>query len=224
MCGRYTLTTTANFKKRFGILGEVPKFDKSYNISPSTYNPVIVRNSPNSILLMKWGYVPTWSKDKKFSLINIRRETMYEKTYFKNSLKNFRCLIPADGFYEWKRIKLEDRDEKIPYFFHLEKRKVFSFAGLYSKLSDAEGKPIYTYAIITCPPNSSMQKIHNRMPVILRNEDEDKWLNRKNFDFNNLIDLLIPYDDRLKLYPVGRGVNNPINDTASLIERIDVKK
>lgn len=220
MCGRYTLSTTANFKKRFGILGQVPKFDKSYNVSPSTYNPVIVRNSPNKVLMMKWGFIPEWSKDRKFLLINIRRESLKEKPYFKKVLVSRRCLIPADGFYEWKKVVLEKVEEKIPYYFHLAGRKIFSFAGLYSLLSDAEGKPIYTYAIITCPPNKVISQVHNRMPVILNKKDEDYWLDPDNKDTDKLSDLLLPYSNTLKLYPVGRGINNPVNDSQSLIKRV----
>jgi putative SOS response-associated peptidase YedK len=220
MCGRYTLTSITGFKKRYGLLDKIPGFDESYNISPSTYNPVIIGNSPNKIVMMKWGFIPGWSKDKKFSLINIRRESIKEKPYFKNILGGFRCLIPADGFYEWKRIKLENVEEKIPYFFHLHDRKIFSFAGLYSKISDAEGKAIYTYAIITCPPNTVMSEVHNRMPVILNEKDEDCWLDPKIKDNDKLNSFLVPFPSTLNLYPVGRGINDPANDNNSLVVKV----
>lgn len=220
MCGRYSLGNV-NLKKRFGTLSETPEYDKSYNISPSSYNPVIIRNSQTKIVMMKWGFVPEWSKDPKFSLINIRKETIKDNKYFNNKLMSSRCLIPAYGFYEWKKIKLEKTEEKIPYFFHLDGRKIFSFAGIYTKREDVEGKLIYTYAIITCPPNGVMEKIHNRMPVILNEKDEDAWLDPERNDTNPEC-LLVPFFGRLKTYPVGRGVNNPANDDEGLLRKINV--
>lgn len=220
MCGRYTLGN-ANLKKRFGILSEVPEFEKSYNISPSTYNPVIIKKSPKKVLMMKWGFVPEWSKNLKFSLINIRKETIKENKYFNNKLMSSRCLIPADGFYEWKKIKLEKTEEKIPYYFHLDGRKTFSFAGIYTKREDAEGKSVYTYAIITCPPNNVMENIHNRMPVILKEEDENAWLDLEG-KAKDPECLLVPFTGQLKTYPVGRGVNNPANDDENLIRKINI--
>lgn len=218
MCGRYTLATSANFKKRFGIFGDIPKIGVSYNISPSTYNPVIIRNSPNRIVMMKWGFIPQWSKDNKFTLINIRKETLLEKPYFQKILMSARCLIPADGFYEWKKVNLEGYDERIPYYIQLANHATFSFAGLYSILSDAEGKSIYTYAIITCPPNNAMKTIHNRMPVIIDAENEETWLEQETENVDKLSKLLIPFENTLRLYPVGKKVNNPVNDGPYLIK------
>lgn len=201
-------------------MGKLPNFEKSYNITPSTYNPVIIRNSPNKAVMMKWGFIPAWSKDRKFSLINIRMETLNEKAYFKNILLKNRCLIPADGFYEWKKLDLEGKEEKVPYYFQLEKKGLFSFAGLYSKLTDAEGKDLFTYAIITCHPNSTMKNIHNRMPVIFASGDEDVWLNPDEHSLEKLQNLLLPFSGKMLLHPVSYRVNNPANDDKRLIENV----
>jgi uncharacterized protein YerC len=129
-----------------------------------------------------------------------------------------RCIIPATGFYEWKSIKLEKGEEKYPFYIYLKNRNLFGFAGLYNTLKDAEGKPHYTFAILTCPSNSFLEKVHSRMPCILEEKDEESWLNPDNRDFSNLYKLLKPYPKRdIKFHPVSKDVNNPKNDTLKLI-------
>ncbi|OGM11395.1 hypothetical protein A2Z22_01265 [Candidatus Woesebacteria bacterium RBG_16_34_12] len=219
MCGRFTLSKPEKIQKRFNTANKLPIFEPSYNISPSQTLPVITRNSPNKIIMMHWGFTPEWGKEKGFSLINIRKETTQEKAYFKKILLNQRCLIPADGFYEWRTVNLEGQDEKYPFYVFLKERKLFGFAGLYSKLEDAEGKAYYTFAILTCPPNKVVAEIHHRMPVILEKSDENIWLDPKNKDFDNLYELLKPYsEEQITIYPVSKRVNNPKNDDQGLIE------
>ncbi|KKQ56470.1 MAG: hypothetical protein US95_C0040G0002 [Candidatus Woesebacteria bacterium GW2011_GWB1_38_5] len=222
MCGRYALTSTSDFKKRFGILGEISKFEKSYNISPATYNPVIIRNSPNDLVMMKWGLIPFWAKKYKLEtgFINARSEGILDKASFKRPIKYQRCLVPATGFYEWKKVKLEIKDEKIPYYFGIKNREIFSFAGIYDVWNDSEGKEIFTYAIITTSANEIMRNVHDRMPVILKPDDEEKYL-YKDTDISEILKILLPYNHReMFSYPVSKLVNNPKNDSGDLIRRI----
>ncbi|MBN1168635.1 SOS response-associated peptidase [Candidatus Woesebacteria bacterium] len=219
MCGRYTLTQPEKLKKRFKTVNDIKKIEPSYNIAPAQYLPTITRNSPNKITMMKWGFVPHWGKDKKLSLINIRSETVKEKPYFKNILFKDRCLIPSDGFFEWKKIKLDEKEEKIPYYIRFKDHKIFSFAGIYIILKDAEGKEIFTFAILTTKPNSLVAKIHNRMPVILQEENEDLWLN-SSASLNDLLKVLKPYSAKpMTAHKISKKVNSPRNDYPSILER-----
>ena len=218
MCGRYALGTSS-LKKRFGILGESPSFEVSYNISPSTYNPVVVRNSPNKIVMMKWGLVPFWTKDPKigFRSINARSEGIEEKPVFKRPIRSQRCLVPATGFFEWKKLDLEKKEEKIPFYITLKDQNTFSFAGIYDIWRDAEGKEIYTYAIITTSANEMMRDIHDRMPVILDKSSEDRYLNKET-ELPVILNLLKPFGSkRMTSYPVSKLVNDPGNDSISLL-------
>jgi putative SOS response-associated peptidase YedK len=217
MCGRYTLGNPGKIKGRFKTSNKVPLFDPSYNIAPSQTVPVITRNSPNRVTMMRWGFA--WSKDAKHGTINIRKETTKEKKYFQGILLTQRCIIPSDGFYEWKTVNLEGKDEKYPFYIYLKDRSLFGFAGLYNKLSDAEGKDHYTFAILTCPPNSTVKKVHHRMPAILEESDEDAWLDYENKDFESLNDMIKPFPAKeMKLHPVTKRVNSPRNDDKRLIK------
>lgn len=221
MCGRYTLINPKKIKKRFETENEVKEFEKSYNIAPSMYLPTITRSSPNKITFMKWGFVPEWSKGKYFSMINIRDDTLKNKVYFQNKLQNNRCLVPADGFFEWKRVKTRRGVDKIPYYIYLKNNPLFSFAGIYNKLKDAEGKEIYTFAIITTKPNHLVKDIHDRMPVILEKKDEDRWLENTN-DFNIYFPLLNPYPPaKMEAHIVSAKVNSPRNDSSDIIDNIN---
>lgn len=196
--------------------------EPNYNVSPSFVMPVITKNSPKKIQFMKWGLIPSWAKDPSIGnkLINARAESILEKPSFKNSFKNKRCLVPATGFYEWKK----DENTKTPYYFKPKDDSIFSFAGLYDVWFDAEGKDILSYTIITTEPNELMRPIHNRMPVILRVEDEDKWL-YLNSKYSELIDLLKPSEsETLEKYQVSSEVNNPRNNSEILIKKYNPKK
>jgi len=188
MCGRFTLGNPQNVQKRFATSNKIPIFEPSYNIAPSQTVPVVTRNSPNKITMMRWGFA--WSKNAKHGTINIRKETTKEKKYFQKILLNQRCIIPSDGFYEWRTVNLEGKDEKYPFFIYLNNRPLFGFAGLYNKLVDAEGKPIYTFAILTCPPNSVIKEVHHRMPAILEEKNEDSWLEPETEDFERIYTLI----------------------------------
>lgn len=221
MCGRYTIGAPGKIKKRFSAINKMPLFDSSWNIAPSQTIPTITRNSPNKIKMMRWGFL--FGKNAKSGTINIRSETTKEKPYFKHFLLEKRCIIPADGFYEWGMVNLEGKEEKYPFYFYLNDRSIFGFAGLYNVFEDAEGKKVYSCAILTCPPNSIVRKVHNRMPVMLEKTDEDSWLDPDNKDFEGLQKLMKPYPAKsMKYHLVSKRVNNPRNDDKKLTDKFDV--
>jgi len=219
MCGRFTVGKPREIEKRFATSNKMPLFAASWNIAPSRTVPTIVRNSPNKIKMMKWGFL--WSKTSDHGSINIRSESFQEKPFFKHFLLSKRCIIPADGFYEWGTLNLEGKDEKYPSYFYLKDRELFGFAGIYNNFQDAKGKNFYTFAILTCPPNKTVKKVHHRMPVILDKVDEDLWLDPENKDFEKLYSLLRPYpEDDIKFHPVSKQVNNPREDDKKLTDPI----
>jgi len=177
--------------------------------------PVEVEAEGKDMLLeMKWGFVPFWAKDPRigYSMINARSESISKKPAFSRAFKSSRCLVPANGFYEWQK-----QDSKQPYYFHLRNRKIFKFAGLYDVWTDAEGHDLKTYTIITTEANESVGKIHDRMPVILDEEDERKWLSLKT-DEKELYKLLDPYNSsQMIFYPVAKDVNYPANEGDHLL-------
>lgn len=215
MCGRYAFIPGKKFYERFSIENQVEQLEADFNVAPSRRMPVVMRNSPNQVTLMKWGLVPSWSKEPrvKFSTINARAETITESPVYRGPFKSKRCLVPASGFYEWRRTG----DSKLPYYIHLPNQDLFAFAGLYDIWTDAEGKEIYTYTIITTKPNSLMTPIHNRMPVILSHDDEDTWLDKET-DTTTLLALLQPYDaKKMEAYQISSQVNSPRNNSPELI-------
>lgn len=216
MCGRYTLTATGELQARFDIAGEAPGVAARYNVAPTQTLPVVTRNSPNQLAVMRWGLIPSWAKDASVGnrMINARAETVAEKPSFRNALRARRCLVPASGFYEWKR----DGTRKVPHYIHLTDEPLFAFAGLWEQWRSPEGETIRSYTIITTEPNALMASIHNRMPVILPREVEDDWLNGEITDAGYLTSLLRPYPaDAMDAYPVSPAVNSPARDTPDLI-------
>jgi len=221
MCGRFTIVNTKNISKRFSTINKLPLFRQSWNIAPSQIIPTIVRNSPNKIRLMKWGFV--WSQNSDYGTINLRAETIKEKPFFKKYLLEKRCLIVADSFYEWGEVDLEGKKEKYPFNFYIDDRRLFGFAGVYNDLKDAEGKTLYTCTILTCPPNKLVRKVHNRMPVIIQKENENEWLDPANNDYELLSALLRPYPEKqMSMHIVSRRVNNPANDDGDLVKEIKI--
>ena len=174
MCGRYGFTSGSKVKERYGIKGDVEDFDPRYNIAPSYDVPIIIvgKSGEKIVVKMKWGFIPRWSKDPKMAQINARAEGIEQKAFFRASFKDRRCLVPANFFYEWLKLK----EDKIPYLIRPTDQDLFAFAGLYDVVKDAEGKPFVTFAIITTEPNEIVAKIHNRMPVILTKIEEEEWL------------------------------------------------
>jgi putative SOS response-associated peptidase YedK len=174
---------------------------------------------------MRWGLVPSWSKQEKYGykMINARAETIAEKPSFRRSLQNRRCLVPATGYYEWRELpeSRPTKKAKAPMYFTLHGDRPFAFAGLWDVWKRFDGKEIVTFTIITCEPNELVRPIHDRMPVILRPEDESRWLDLATVAPAELTPLLNPYPSELmKVYEVSKLVNSPKHDTAACIERV----
>jgi putative SOS response-associated peptidase YedK len=219
MCGRYSLVPTENIAARFDSRQEQLALLPRYNIAPSQSMPVVVRNSPNRLVEMQWGLVPSWAKEPRvaFSTINARAETVAKSPVFRGPFKSRRCLVPASGFYEWQRTS----EGKQPYCIQLKGGELFAFAGLYDIWRDGDGNELYSYTIITTTPNPLVAPIHNRMPVILRPEDENIWLGKEATPAR-LMSLLVPYDAaKMEAFAVSRAVNNPANEDAALVEPIE---
>ena len=212
MCGRYSLTSSLNeLAQRFEFDSEPEGFVPRYNVAPTQQVLAVVGGEPRRAGFMRWGLIPSWSKDGPSSrpLINARAETVAEKPSFRDSLKRRRCLILADGFYEWQKVG----DGKRPMRVTMRSGEPFAFAGLWSKWTDAEGSSISSCAIITTAANEVLKPIHHRMPVILSKEVEDLWLDTALDDSQTLTQLLEPFpEDALEAYEVSALVNSASND------------
>jgi putative SOS response-associated peptidase YedK len=215
MCGRFGFIPDENFYKRFEIGNILDDFTPHYNIVPTMMVPVITKNSPKKVTLMRWGFIPPWVADltKIKPQINARADGIEVKPFFRDSIMHHRCLVPCSHFFEWKALG----KEKIPYCIRLKNKKAFAFAGIYSEIKDAEGLPYRTFAIITTQPNKMMEPIHNRMPVILVSKCEDTWLDEKEH-LSTVLKLLSPYEDgKLEAFSVSKLVNNTNNDTPDVL-------
>jgi len=198
-------------------------FEPSYNIAPQSFQPV-VRLAPETgereLTVMRWGLVPFWSKDDKaaFNTINAKSETVAKSPAFREAWKHRRCLVPADWFYEWKKL---DERTKQPYAIGMKGDGIFAFAGLWDTWKDkASGHELLTYTILTADPNELLETIHNRMPVILSRKDYSRWMAPA--DPAHLpVDLLRPYPaDEMKAWKVSRSVGNVRNNRPELVEPI----
>lgn len=217
MCGRFSLYRLEGIIERFRVKKTTFQIIPSYNIAPS--HEIFAIDSNNQLIKLKWGLIPFWTKERtlKKTIINARAESVDKKPVFKNSFKYKRCLIPADGFYEWKA----EGKRKVPYRISLKNNELFGFAGLWDSWKAPSGKVINTCAIITTAANSLVKPIHNRMPVILPREAENIWLNPSLTDSQVLNNLLIPYPAELmKAYKISDLVNSPSNNTPKIVEAI----
>ena len=220
MCGRYSLVPTESIAARFDVQQAQLTLAPRYNVAPSQSMPVVVRNSSNRLVEMQWGLIPSWSKEPRaqFSTINARAETITKSPVYRGPFKSRRCLVPASGFYEWQRTERG----KQPFCIRLKGQDLFAFAGLYDIWQDAEGNQLYSYTVITTVPNDLVASIHNRMPVILRQEDEDAWLDKES-DPAQLLGLLTAYPaDKMEAYPVSRALNSPANEGAELMQSVAI--
>jgi putative SOS response-associated peptidase YedK len=220
MCGRYTLLVTMDeLMIQYQVrMPNPPAWSPRYNIAPTQLALAVVHDGrANRIGPLRWGLVPPSASrgPRPGGLINARAETLLEKPTFRGLVSRKRCVIPADGFYEWRR----SGGGKQPMRIVMKDGAVFSMAGLYDVWRDAEGNKIGAFAVITTSPNELMADIHDRMPAILRPEDVSVWLNRGNQDPDELLPLLRPYPaDRMRAYPVSPKVGNVHNDSPDLIE------
>jgi len=222
MCGRYTVRSKHKaIAKEFDLL-EVPKIVLCFNISPS--EPVaVIRFDPNEgarrLDFLTWGLIPSWADDPGIGnhMINARAETAAEKPAFRHAFRTQRCLIIADGFYEWQR---QDGWTQ-PYFVQMKDDRPFAFAGLWERW-DKGDEPIFSCTLLTTDANELLAPIHDRMPVIIPKEHYDLWLDPAIHDLKRLEPLLVPFPaDETEAYPVSRLVNDPQNDLPECIEPIE---
>ena len=219
MCGRYTLESDMEFlQQRFKFAASDLEFKPRYNIAPTQDVLTVSSNGERHGQFMRWGLVPFWAKDLKigYRMINAKSETLAEKASFRNAFKRRRCLVLADGFFEWRK----DSKEKIPTYIFLKSKEPFAFAGLWETWKSPDGKLVHSCTIITTTPNAVMEPIHNRMPVILPREAEGLWLAPGQVQISALKALLVPYPAAdMEAYEVSALVNSPNNDTPDVIAR-----
>ncbi|HWX53076.1 MAG TPA: SOS response-associated peptidase [Verrucomicrobiae bacterium] len=215
MCGRYRLTAKERYLRDHFGLDDDPEWSPRWNIAP-TQPVAIVRQDATqpkrSFAQVRWGLVPYWAKEPSigFKTINAASETAADKPAFRDAIRRRRCLVPADGFYEWRKISAK---EKQPYNFGMTDDSVFAFAGLWERWQDAAGKAVETCAILTTRPNALVAEVHDRMPAILTLENYDLWLDPGITDPARVMECLAPFDTRrMKKYPVGTRVNRPENE------------
>jgi putative SOS response-associated peptidase YedK len=217
MCGRYRLSRRKQIvEEHFDSVSGEEDWGPRYNIAPTQPIPVIRQNPKEprrELSLMRWGLIPSWAKDMSGAamMINARSETAATKPAFRDPLANRRCLIPADGFYEWQRTG----KAKQPYCFEVNDGALFAFAGLWDRWKDPSGQWIKSCSILTTTPNAVTSSVHDRMPVILDPDCYDLWLDPGMHDKRAVSDMLKPYDARMmRCYSVSSRVNSVANDDA----------
>jgi putative SOS response-associated peptidase YedK len=246
MCGRYTLSTDLKkVAKRFGAEADGMVSTKPrYNIAPTQTVIVVKDDGQRHLVQMRWGLIPSWAKDPSIGnrMINARAETLAEKPAFRAALKKRRCIIPADGFYEWTTLdKISQSVQpsgllmlafpvragkiagkmKQAVRIVLKSREPFGFAGLWEHWKSPDGEEILSCTIITTEANDLLKAVHERMPVILTRDAEAAWLDQKTQDPEKLLPLLKQYPpEEMEFYPVSRAVNSPATDAPNLIEPI----
>ena len=216
MCGRFAQRTPAKTLARQFQVEEVPEVEPSYNIAP-TQNILGIRRGKEGreAALLKWGLIPSWAKDVSggAKLINARAETVTEKPSFREAFRHRRCIIPADGFYEWQRTG----GRKQPFFFRMKDEQPFGFAGLWESWRAGDGRVLETCAIITTTANEVLEPVHDRMPVILSPADYELWLGEEARKADLVKELLRPYpSSEMVSYPVSTMINNTSNAGAEL--------
>jgi putative SOS response-associated peptidase YedK len=211
MCGRFVRKSTITvIEDEFDIYEVQWASEPSYNIAPSQDVACVIGNGGNRLVKFRWGLVPFWAKDPSigYKMINARAETLAQKRSFARSFKKRRCLVVADGFYEWR--KLAEGKRKVPMYVHLRKERPFGFAGLYENWKAKDGTILQTCTIITTRPNELLMPIHNRMPAIIAAGKRNIWLDKEVQDPEMLMPLLTPYDSgEMDAYEVSKKVNSP---------------
>jgi putative SOS response-associated peptidase YedK len=221
MCGRFTLRTPANLLVEQFMLDMAPPWQPRYNIAP-TQTLFAVRKTADDdqrhATLLRWGLVPSWAKDVKMGsrLINARADTIAEKPSFRSALKKRRCLVLADGYYEWRT----EGKRKQPFYIRMEDEQQFAFAGLWESWRPEQGAPLETCTLITTEANELTRSIHDRMPVILNAADHDLWLDPTFFERECITRLLVPFAaEEMKAEPVSSRVNSVKNDDAACLAK-----
>ncbi len=215
MCGRYTLSISEKLLKDHFNAKLTESFKPRFNAAPSQNLPVVTNLDPGQIQFFQWGLVPFWAKDEMIGskLINARSETLLEKPSFRDSARKRRCLIPADGFYEWKR----SGQTKTPFRIHLKDRSVYSMAGLWDSWEISDKHYLNSFTVITTEANEKVGEIYDRMPVILPKDAEQAWLSN-DLDQDNIESLLMSYPaEEMDYYAVSTELNRVENDFPELI-------
>jgi putative SOS response-associated peptidase YedK len=220
MCGRYSLICIDDLGNRFRIFNPMLGARSKFNIAPVTREPVIVQGaSGRELVQMQWGLIPSWTKDLKAAhpVINARAESLAEKPSFAPLLKTKRCLVPASGFFEWKK----EGAKKRPFYIQVTGQPLFAFAGLYDEWHDPAGTVLATYTIITTEPNALMASVHNRMPAIVSQDHEEQWLAGGQLDTGQLEKTLLPYPaEMMTMHPVSTLVNTLSFDDEQVIQPV----
>jgi putative SOS response-associated peptidase YedK len=221
MCGRYTLIKLEQVLANFPAVLLPPGLVPRYNIAPTQPVLVLPNDHPKLFERVHWGLVPSWAKDPSIGsrMINARAETLDEKPVFRTALRRRRCLVPADGFYEWRK---EPKGGKTPMYIRMKTGEPFAFAGLWDEWHSPDGSVLRSCTVITTSPNDLMKPIHDRMPAILPREDYPRWLAKEEQPPEKMAELLGPYPaEEMEAYPVSRLVNRPANDVADCIKRAE---
>jgi putative SOS response-associated peptidase YedK len=218
MCGRYTLASpTERLAEEFGFDGTSVELAPNYNVAPTQgVAAVLEEGGQRRLEVLRWGLIPPWADDPGIGsrMINARSETAPGKPSFRRAFRERRCLIPADGFYEWQRTN----GAKQPYYIHMEDGRPFAFAGLWESWSKGGEGEVRTCTILTTGANALVGEVHDRMPVILAADAYDVWLDPAS-ERDELTGLLAPYpEDEMEAYPVSRFVNSPQNNDPRCIE------
>ena len=222
MCGRKTLTKDIqSIIKEMAIESwrDSELYQLNYNIAPTQSSPVMVDNMGRQAKIVKWGLIPNWATDASIGskLINARAETLLEKPSFQHLVPTQRCVVLADGYYEWKR----SNSRAIPYYICHPEKKILPMAGLWDIWKNISGENLFSYTIITTMSNSDLKEIHHRMPVILDNKNIDPWIKVHNISVANAMSLLEPYKNELKFHQVSTLVNSPRNNRIDCIRSVD---
>lgn len=222
MCGRFTLTPSIETLTKAFHLDEVSELEPSYNIAPSQQVATVLADHATNnrqLRLLHWGLIPPWAKDSSIGskLINARAETLAEKPSFRSAFKHRRCLVLADGFYEWQQTK----GKRQPFYIQMQDKQLFAFAGLWEHWQGPDDRAINSCTIVTTEANELLRPLHNRMPVILEAKDYDLWLDPKLQHVESLQALLKPFpSEKMMAYPVSTRVNRPANNDSSCTQSL----
>jgi putative SOS response-associated peptidase YedK len=224
MCGRYAITTAPEAIRRLFGYPEQPNFPPRHNVAPTQPIPIVrLAEGKRQFALVRWGLLPAWVKDPKtFTLlINARGESVNDKPAFRNAMKYRRCLIPADGFFEWK---VEGKIKR-PFFVYRKDHAPFAFAGLWESWMGPNGEEMESAAIVTTRASPSIGHIHHRMPVILEPDQFDMWLDTKNVDAQTAAQLIAPLaDNKVAAHEISPRVNRVVNDTPDLLDPLTAQE
>jgi putative SOS response-associated peptidase YedK len=224
MCGRYSITTAPEAMRQLFGYPEQPNFPPRYNIAPTQPVPIVrLDRGKRQFALLRWGLIPSWVKDpRKFALLHVARaESVNEKPAFRNAMKRRRCLVPADGFYEWT----EHGERKRPFFIRRKSGGPIAFAGLWETWEGPNGEELESVAIITTPANRMLGVIAERMPAILPPDAFDLWLDCTSVDAQTAAAFIVPAPETLlEAFPVSTAVNRTANDGPDLIEPVSAQE